>query len=116
MLQVLGQERNRVSKRKHHSVRFRRALRDVSCRVLTGPMVKKATLFLERAFPCCLLGSADIPFLQSFSRFSPVFRSKSPYPDFRLNNNLDMLNNRHMDPATEQVLVQARNPDEDGEK
>ena len=25
----------------------------------------------------------------------------------RLNNNLDMLNNQHMDPATEQVLVQA---------
>ena len=24
----------------------------------------------------------------------------------RLNNNLDMLNNQHMDPATEQVLVQ----------
>lgn len=26
----------------------------------------------------------------------------------RLNNNLDMLNNQHMDPATEQVLVQAK--------
>ena len=41
-------------------------------------------------------------FAPSFLRIAPSMESEQ-----RLNNNLDMLNNQHMDPATEQVLVQA---------
>ncbi|CAK9038249.1 Probable UDP-sugar transporter protein SLC35A4 (Solute carrier family 35 member A4), partial [Durusdinium trenchii] len=48
--------------------------------------------------------------LQDVLRTSPKSWLAFAFPSalYSLNNNLDMLNNQHMDPATEQVLVQAK--------
>ena len=50
-----------------------------------------------------------LPFGSLFAGMLNILHQKSKEQSDlgRLNNNLDMLNNQHMDPATEQVLVQA---------
>jgi len=74
--------------------------------VLTAEVVK---LVLSCAFLTAEQGSASAAWRAVMhSPLSKWLAFAVPSALYSLNNNLDMLNNQHMDPATEQVLVQCK--------